>query len=240
MHVPPFFNDLLLVLVVATVVAVALERFRMPAILGFLLAGVALGPHGFGLLKDPNQIHQLAELGVILLMLTIGLEFSFDRLRGLMRVALVGGTLQLLLSVGVGCLFAWWKGWTLYQGFILGAVVALSSTAIVFNYLIDRGAIDTQHGRIAVAILIFQDLAVLPLLIFINGAAADTGFFWPAVGEAILKAILLKDGREFTHAHDRLIMRGDQKIASNNEINLFRISTRPRAITNLANGEVEN
>ncbi|PIQ82647.1 MAG: sodium:proton exchanger, partial [Candidatus Omnitrophica bacterium CG11_big_fil_rev_8_21_14_0_20_64_10] len=194
MQTSPLFTDLLLVMVIAAVVAFAFERARLPAILGFLLAGVALGPHGLRLLADPKQIHILAELGIILLMFTIGLEFSFDRLKGLLRVSVVAGALQLLLSGVIGIAFAGWKGWTPYQGFILGAVIALSSTAIVLNHLISRGELDTQHGRIAVAILIFQDLAVVPLLIFVSGMGAGPGSILAAAGGSALKAAALLGG----------------------------------------------
>jgi len=169
-----FLTEFLLILIVATVVAVVFDRFRIPTILGFLLAGVLVGPSGLALIVDSDRIHLLAELGVILLMLTIGLEFSMERLRGLRKIAIFGGSLQILISIGVSMLFAWWKDWTFYQGFFLGSVIALSSTAIVFKFLIDRGEIDTQYGRAAVAILLFQDFAVVPLLIFITGVGEST------------------------------------------------------------------
>lgn len=168
MENPMFFTEILLILVIATGVAVILERWHLPAILGFLLTGVIIGPHGFRILTDFGHIRSLAEIGVVLLMLTIGLEFSFDRLRGMQNIAIVGGTIQILASIAVSLAFAWWKHWSFYEGFFLGSVIALSSTAIVLKYLIDRGELDTPHGRIAVAILIFQDLAVVPLLIFLK------------------------------------------------------------------------
>jgi len=188
-----FLTEFLLVLVVATFVAVVFERFKLPSILGFLLAGVAVGPHGFGWLTDIGKIHQLAEVGVVLLMLTIGLEFSFDRLRGLKYMAIIGGGLQILLSIGICLLFAWWKGWSMYRGIFLGSVIALSSTAIVLKYLMDRGELDTHHGRIALAILLFQDLAVIPLMIFLGGSNGS-GAFWGALGSAFLKVFLLLGG----------------------------------------------
>ncbi|MBN1587084.1 MAG: cation:proton antiporter [Candidatus Omnitrophica bacterium] len=173
----PLFTDLFLVLGLATLVAVVLERFRLPTIIGFLLAGLAMGPHGFGLLPDVDRIHHVAELGVALLMLTIGLELSFDRLKGMGRVAVLGGGLQLVLSNLIGMGFAYWKGWPLFQGFLLGSMIALSSTAIVLKYLIDRGETDAVHGRMAVAILIFQDLAIVPLMILAGAGSGNGGIF---------------------------------------------------------------
>lgn len=180
-------TELLIVLVAATAIALVFERLRLQAVLGFLLAGAVIGPHGLGLLSDLDRIHGLAEIGMIFLMLTIGLEFSFERLQGLKRLAILGGSAQILLSILVSAGFARLMGWSLYQGFVLGSVIALSSTAVVFRNLLDRAELDTQHGRIAVAILVFQDLAVGPLLIFI------TSFGGPA--DSMLQAVLLSLGK---------------------------------------------
>jgi CPA2 family monovalent cation:H+ antiporter-2 len=194
MENPLFFTEILEVLLIAIVVAVIFERFKLPAILGFLLTGVIIGPHGFKVLSDYEHIRSLAEIGVVLLMLTIGLEFSFDRLRGMQNVAIIGGTLQIVASIAVSLAFAWWKHWTFYEGFFLGAVIALSSTAIVLKYLIDRGELDTPHGRIAVAILIFQDLAVVPLMIFLKAFGGAGGSLASTLGIAFLKTGVLLVG----------------------------------------------
>ncbi|HOW88203.1 MAG TPA: cation:proton antiporter, partial [Candidatus Omnitrophota bacterium] len=165
---PSFLKEILLVLLMATAVAMVFERFRLPAILGFLLTGVLIGPQGLGILSNSEHIRILAELGVVLLMLTIGLEFSVERLRGMQNIAVIGGTLQIFISIAVSAVFGWWRGWTFYESFFLGSVIALSSTAIVLKYLMDRGEIDAPHGRIAISILIFQDLAVVPLMTFLS------------------------------------------------------------------------
>jgi CPA2 family monovalent cation:H+ antiporter-2 len=178
----------------ATVVAVIFAKFRLPAILGFLLTGVIIGPQGLGLLSDSEHIRMLAELGVVLLMLTIGLEFSVERLRGMQNIAVIGGTLQILASIGLSLAFAWWRGWTFYEGFFLGSVIALSSTAIVLKYLMDRGEIDSPHGRIAISILIFQDLAVVPLMIFLSAFGQSVNSVGLALGTALLKTVLLLAG----------------------------------------------
>ena len=134
----PFFSEFLIILIAATVVALAFERVRLPVILGFLLAGVVIGPHGLQLITDSARIHIFADIGVILLMLTIGLEFSFSRLKGLRNLGVFGGGAQIILSIAVAVLVARWWGWSYYAGFVLGAVVALSSTAIVLKYLTER------------------------------------------------------------------------------------------------------
>ena len=190
----PFFSEFLIILIAATVVALAFERVRLPVILGFLLAGVVIGPHGLQLITDSARIHIFADIGVILLMLTIGLEFSFSRLKGLRNLGVFGGGAQIILSIAVAVLVARWWGWSYYAGFVLGAVVALSSTAIVLKYLTDRAELDTQHGRIAVAILIFQDLAVVPLMILTGTLGAPGDAVYLKLGWAIVKAALFFAG----------------------------------------------
>jgi CPA2 family monovalent cation:H+ antiporter-2 len=189
-----FLTEILLVLLMATAVALLFEKFRLPTILGFLLTGVIIGPQGLGILSNNEHIRLLAELGVVLLMLTIGLEFSFERLRGMQNIAVVGGTLQILISIGVSAAFGWWRGWSFYESFFLGSVIALSSTAIVLKYLMDRGEIDSPHGRIAISILIFQDLAVVPLMIFLSAFGQSMSSVGLALGLAFLKTVLLLAG----------------------------------------------
>lgn len=190
----PFFSEFLIILIAATVVALAFERMRLPVILGFLLAGVVIGPHGLKLITDSERIHTFADIGVILLMLTIGLEFSFSRLKGLRNLGVFGGGAQIVLSISVAILAARWWGWSYYTGFVLGAVVSLSSTAIVLKYLTDRAELDTQHGRIAVAILIFQDLAVVPLMILIGTLGVPGEAVYLRLAWAVAKAALFFAG----------------------------------------------
>ncbi len=184
-------SELLIVLFVATAIALIFERLRLQAVLGFLLAGAIIGPHGLGFLSDIDRIHGLAEIGMIFLMLTIGLEFSFERLQGLKKLAILGGSAQIALSILVSIGFAKLVGWSLYQGFVLGSVIALSSTAVVFRNLLDRAELDSQHGRIAVAILVFQDLAVGPLLIFITSFGQPAGSMLQSILLSLGKAALL-------------------------------------------------
>ncbi|MCM8775076.1 MAG: cation:proton antiporter [Candidatus Omnitrophica bacterium] len=191
---PSFFTEFLIVLIIATLVAIIFERIRLSPILGFLLAGVVVGPHGFGIISDFEKTHLLADLGVILLMLTIGLEFSFERLKGVQHIAILGGTLQILLSILIGLGFGRVKGWSFYQGFVLGSVIAPSSTALVLKYFIDRGELDTRHSQIAVAILLFQDLAVVPLIILITGMGQPAESILQTLGIDFLKALSLVTG----------------------------------------------
>lgn len=202
---PQLLTELFMVLLSATAVAILFEKLRLPAILGFLLTGVIIGPHGIGILSSDEHVRFLAEIGVVLLMLTIGLEFSVDRLRGMQNLAVVGGTLQILISIALSLAFAWWKHWTFYEGFFLGAVIALSSTAIVLKYLLDRGEVDAPHGRIAISILIFQDLAVVPLMIFQSAFGQSGGAVGFALVSAFLKTAVLLAG---TFVFSRFLLPG--------------------------------
>lgn len=175
-------------LVAATIVALIFERFRLPSLLGFLIAGVLVGPNGLRVIADSEAIHTMAEVGVALLMLTIGLELSLDRLKGMRKIAMFGGSLQIFISLVIALIFASLSGWTVYQGLFLGSVIALSSTAIVLKNLIDRGELDTHYGRIAVSILIFQDIAVVPMMIL-------TTSFGPNHTEALLPSLINVSGK---------------------------------------------
>ncbi len=190
----PFFPEFLIILTAATVVALVFESIRLPVILGFLLAGVVIGPHGLRLLSDTERIYTFAEIGIMLLMLSIGLEFSFNRLKGLRTIAIFGGAAQIILSVLIATMIARLTGWTYYAGFVLGSVIALSSTAIVLKYLTDADELDTQYGRIAVAILLFQDLAVVPLLILISTLGASSESVAKNLLVALVKAMLFFGG----------------------------------------------
>jgi CPA2 family monovalent cation:H+ antiporter-2 len=218
----PFFSEFLVVLIAATGVAFLCERLRIPAVVGFLLAGSLIGPKGLGILSDIGSIHSLAELGMIFLMLTIGLEFSFDRIRGLAKLTFAGGFAQIALTILVSVLFARVVGWSPYEGFILGSVIALSSTAVVLKSLIDRGEVDTQYGRAAVAILIFQDLAVAPLLIFITAFGRASGAIGPTLAFSALKAAGLVAGIVFIARY--VLPRAAHWIAASRSREIFLLS----------------
>jgi len=218
----PFFTEFLIILIAATVVALVFERIRLSVILGFLLAGVVIGPHGLKLITDSERIHIFADIGVILLMLTIGLEFSFARLKGLRNLGVFGGGAQIILSIAIAVLVARWWGWSYYAGFVLGAVVALSSTAIVLKYLTDRAELDTQQGRIAVAILIFQDLAFVPLMILIGTLGASGEAVYLRLAWAIVKAALFFAGVIFFARY--LLPRFFQRIALSRSREIFLLT----------------
>jgi CPA2 family monovalent cation:H+ antiporter-2 len=155
--------EIVLLLGTAFVLGAVAQRLKQSAIIGYLLAGMLMGP----LLFNTQAVEDVAELGVALLLFSIGLEFSFGRLKRLGRVALGGGSLQVVITMAAFALgFFLFK--PLSQALVLGAIVALSSTAVVLRVLVDRAEIDAVHGRTALGILLLQDIAVVPLVLMVT------------------------------------------------------------------------
>jgi len=161
------FLDLGLLLGAAALFGTLFERLRQSAIVGYLVAGMLLGPGGFDFIGDAKVVGALAELGVSLLLFTIGLEFSLKRLASQGAFAVAGGSLQIVLTGFLFALGAWLCGIDPKPAIVLGAMVAPSSTACVVRLLSDRAEIDSLHGRRALGILLLQDLALVPLVLLI-------------------------------------------------------------------------
>ncbi|MHC4414046.1 MAG: cation:proton antiporter [Planctomycetota bacterium] len=159
--------DILIMLGAALLLGTLAEQVRQSAILGYLLAGALVGPNVLGFVSQGEHVGTIAELGVALLLFSIGLEFSFRRLMRLGRVALVGGTLQVLVTMLAGAGISAALGLDVRAALAIGAIVALSSTACVLRLLVGRGAVDSLYGRNALGILLLQDLAVIPLLLLV-------------------------------------------------------------------------
>ncbi|MEW6325094.1 MAG: monovalent cation:proton antiporter-2 (CPA2) family protein [Nitrospirota bacterium] len=172
-----FIRDLVVIFGVSLAIVLLFHRLRMPSIAGFLIAGAVIGPYGLNLIDDLERVELLAEVGVVLLLFTIGLEFSLARLSRIRKFALSGGTLQVGLTIAVTALVALALfGLTPQQSVFWGFLIALSSTAIVLKLLLERGELDAPHGRLTLGILIFQDLIVVPMMIglpFLSGSAGD-------------------------------------------------------------------
>ncbi|HYL91263.1 MAG TPA: monovalent cation:proton antiporter-2 (CPA2) family protein [Burkholderiales bacterium] len=180
-----------LVLLAASVIAVALCRaLKLPALVGYLVAGIALGPHALGLVSNPEETRHLAEFGVVFLMFSIGLEFSLGKLRSMRRVVFGLGGAQVFATavLVIGGALALGLPWQ--AGLALGGIAAMSSTAIVSRLLTERGELDSPHGRQVVGVLLFQDLAVVPLLVVIPALAQPPGVLGLAVATALATATL--------------------------------------------------
>ncbi|MBH0177383.1 MAG: sodium:proton exchanger, partial [Nitrospira sp.] len=158
-------SNLLLIYTVSIAVVFLFHQFRLPSIAGFLVAGALIGPHGFNLISDIGTVQVLAEIGIALLLFTIGIEFSLVQLASLKRLLLVAAPIQVggvIVLVWLGGIIAGIPGpQALFWGFLL----SLSSTAIVLKALAASGDSDAPHGRATIGILIFQDLAVVPMIL---------------------------------------------------------------------------
>lgn len=160
-----FLKSLVIIFGVSALVVFFLNKIRIPSLVGFLMAGIIIGPHGIGLIKDTHAVELLAEIGVILLLFTIGIEFSMTKLLRIKKTVIGGGGIQVALTIGLSALAAYLAAGNVNRAIFFGFLVALSSTAIVFKVLAEKGETDSPHGKIMIGILIFQDLCVVPLML---------------------------------------------------------------------------
>ncbi len=181
-------RDLSILGLLAVVTAVSLSRLNLPIVAGFLVAGAVFGPNGLALITDADEIRGIADIGVVLLLFGIGLEFSLERLRFIWRSVAVGGAVQVGLTVLAVTVVLTAIGEAPERALLFGFVLALSSTAIVLRALTVRGEIDAPHGRFTVGVLIFQDLLVVPLILLVPVLAGEDGIAAMREGlEALLK-----------------------------------------------------
>jgi CPA2 family monovalent cation:H+ antiporter-2 len=161
-------QDLVILIAVAIPVVALAQRFRIPSVVGFLATGVLIGPHALALIHDLEAVQRLAEIGVILLLFVIGLQLSLSRIIALGPSIVRAGAVQVGGTMAVVALLVLGLGLSIEKAMVFGALVSLSSTAVVLRVYGDRNAIDTPHGRIVVGILIFQDLAIVPLMLIVR------------------------------------------------------------------------
>jgi CPA2 family monovalent cation:H+ antiporter-2 len=184
--------DLALAIVVAFLGGTLAHRLGQPVILGYLVAGVVIGPFTPGPTAGPHSVQVLAEIGVAFLMFALGAELSIAELRRIGRVAVLGGALQILCTMGLGPLLAPVLGLTFAQGVFLGALLALSSTVVALKVLLERGELGALHGRVALGILIAQDLAVVPMVVLLPSVVGGgEGVLMDLAGAAIKAALVL-------------------------------------------------
>jgi CPA2 family monovalent cation:H+ antiporter-2 len=180
--------DILILLLTALVLGAVCERLRQSAILGYLAAGTLLGPNALQFITSSSEVSGLAELGVAMLLFTIGLEFSWQRLRGLGIAALGGGAAQVLVTMGLASGAALIFGLSTSLALTIGAIVTLSSTACVLRLLISRAEIESVHGRHALGVLLMQDVAVVPLVLLVTVLGGEGSF--QEVGIDIARTLL--------------------------------------------------
>ena len=168
------FLEILAILTSAVLIVWIFRRIKLPAILAYLVAGMVVGEHGLAFIQDQGDYEHFAELGIVFLLFTLGLEFSIPKLLAMRHLVISVGSLQVGISLFVFTLIAFVLGQTFASSFVIGGVLALSSTAIVIRQLSESGAMKRKSGQISVAVLLFQDVAVVPLLIIIPMLALES------------------------------------------------------------------
>ena len=169
------YIEILVILTCAVAIVWLFRRLHLPAILAYLVAGVIVGEHGFSIVHENVDYEHFAELGIVFLLFTLGLEFSLPKLVAMRHLVVSVGSLQVGISLLIFTVFSLLIGQTFASALTIGGILALSSTAIVIRQLSETGAMKRKSGQISVAILLFQDVAVVPFLIIIPMLAADTG-----------------------------------------------------------------
>jgi CPA2 family monovalent cation:H+ antiporter-2 len=172
LHVPPLVSTIAIGLVLAFAFGVLANRFKLPPLVGYLLAGIAVGPFTPGFVADQNIALQLAEVGVILLMFGVGLHFSLKDLLSVRAIALTGGVAQALVATPLAMGVGWLLGWPTGAGLIFGIALSVASTVVLLRVLQERRLLETERGRITVGWLVVQDIAMVLVLVLLPGVTA--------------------------------------------------------------------
>lgn len=180
-------KDMVLILALAAAVLYLFHRLRIPSVIGFLLTGVLTGPSGLNIIGNYHDVEVIAEVGVILLLFTIGIEFSLKSLLKIGRILLIGGSFQVLVTIGAITLLALYLGNAINEALFIGFLVALSSTAIVLKITQDKGEIDAPHGRISLGVLIYQDIIIVPMMLLTPILAGNTDAIGSSYWDIFLK-----------------------------------------------------
>ena len=191
-------RELIILLAVSLPITFLFHKAKLPALVGFLITGVLIGPHGAAVITETQVVERLADVGVVLLLFTVGLEFSLEDILRSGRQFLFGGGMQVVLTtaavMGIALLF----NYPMTQSLFFGFLASLSSTAIVLKMYSDRAELDTAHGRLATGILLFQDMAVVPMMLLLPvlGEAGSAGAITPlsiltSLGKAVLGLVVV-------------------------------------------------
>jgi monovalent cation:H+ antiporter-2, CPA2 family len=230
-------QSVLILLATAVLIVVVFRSLRLPPMLGYLIVGVAIGPHALAWIPETAEARQLAEIGVVFLMFSIGLEFSLPKLITIRRIVFGLGTAQVAFTMLAVWAVAYAFSLEWREGLILGGVLAMSSTAILAKILAERLELNTPHGRQIIGVLLFQDLAVVPLLIVVPALASGSGTLTSDLGLALLKAaamlaLLLFFGQRLMRAWFHLVAR--QKSAELFVLNVLLITLGLAYVTEMA------
>ena len=186
------FRDIAMVFTAALVCGLLAWRLRQPLVLGYVFAGLILSPFTPGLrVHDVHTFETMAEIGVILLMFSVGIEFSIPDLLRVKWVALAGAPLGILLSIALGAAAGVLMGWPILHGIAVGTIVCVASTMVMMRLLMDRGELSSEAGRLMITLTLVEDLAVIILTVLLPGFAASDGANYSQVAWKITKALLL-------------------------------------------------
>jgi CPA2 family monovalent cation:H+ antiporter-2 len=202
---PADLTAIALVTTVAVLFGLLLTGLRQPPIVGYILAGVVLGPTGLGVIKSSANVTALAELGVLMLLFLAGMELSLRAFVNVLRVAVLCVALQLIFSLAVAAGLGAALGWSYGQGLLLAFIVSLSSTAVALKMLHDVGELGTDTGRLTVGVLVAQDLAVVPMLILV-GSLGGGELDWRIAVKLAAAAVLLGVVTAYLSRHERLVL----------------------------------
>lgn len=184
-------QDIVIIFALSSAVNLVFTRLKVPGVVGYLVTGVIAGPHLLALIGNDHNIELLAEIGVILLLFTIGMEFSLKHLLKIRRVVFIGGLIQVMFTAGVFYLASGLYGMDWKASLFMGFIAALSSSALVLKLLQERSELTSNYGRTVVGILIFQDLMLVPLLLFTNLAGSETANLTREILVLVVKAVLI-------------------------------------------------
>jgi CPA2 family monovalent cation:H+ antiporter-2 len=185
----PILQDIVIILGLSILIILLFQKIKVPSILGFLLAGIIAGPHAFNLISSSHEVELLSEIGIIFLLFVIGIELSIKELISMKNTVLIGGGLQVGGTIVFTTIVAYFFGLPLNSAVFLGFLFSLSSTAIVLKLIQERGEITAPHGRVALGILIFQDIIVVPMMLLTPILAGDGGDLLTTLLILILKIV---------------------------------------------------
>lgn len=166
------------------------RRMGLPSLVGYLLAGMAIGPFTPGFVGEIDDISQLAEMGVIFMMFGVGLHFSLKDLWRVRQIAIPGAILQMLIATALGFVLTQWWGWSIAASLVLGLAISIASTVVLLRGLMDHGLLNTTHGQVAVGWLVLEDLATVAILVLLPAVLGDTGNPWQTAGIALFNTVL--------------------------------------------------
>src|SRR5437764_6248770 len=185
----PILINITVALLAAFIGGLLARRLKLPSMVGYMLAGVAIGPFTPGFIGDLSTIQQLAELGVIFLLFDVGLHFSLRDLWAVRAIVIPGALIQLVVITGLGLLLAHLWGWSLTAGILLGLALTIASTVVLIRNLMDQGLLNTLHGQVALGWSVLEDLVAVLILVLLPALSTHTQEpLWQTAGLALLKA----------------------------------------------------